>query len=130
VGRRLFLFGSGMLAPAEWEVRGRATVWALDLKHMTVRDESCLELIFFSGIRVILDSIADVWDDSCGRGTLGLRHVCGAAAELLGGEAGKKNVVRLADEITEVCRSRLAHIGARRGWEACPEVLNLDLGPN
>jgi hypothetical protein len=127
VGRRLFLFGSGMVRPAEWEVRGRETVWALDLRQMTVRDDACIELLFFNGLRIVLDSIAEVWDAFEGRGVLGLRHVCSVASDLLGRGSSKKEVARLSDEIRDLCRRRLERIGSERGWAAVPEVMNLDL---
>ena len=81
--RRLYLLGSGMVRPSEWEVTGDQALWILDLKQLTVRDHASLELLLFNGLRIILESICDVWDETRGRGALGLRHVCSAAAVLM-----------------------------------------------
>jgi len=126
-GRRMYLFGTGMVHPAEWEVRGNDTMWVLDLGRMTVHDSARLELLFFGGLRLVLDSIAHVWDPTAGAGVLGLRRVGAVAADLLGGQPGPRRTARLAREISGACRRRLARIGAARGWTASPEVMNLDL---
>jgi hypothetical protein len=123
---RLLVFGSGLVHPAEWEVTGGEDVWTLDLRQMTVRQDSALELVFFSSINIVLSAIADVWDATQGRGILGLRHVCATATALLGG--GKPGTVSaLATEIQSACESKLSQLVAERGWQHTPAVMNLDL---
>jgi len=124
--RRLLLFGTGLMRPSEWEVTGERAVWALDLREITVRDDAPLELLFFGSLSIILESIADVWDETGGRGVLGLRHVCMAASALLGKKGTRRELSQLSEEIKETCRGKLSQIQQQRAWEMTPEVLNLD----
>jgi hypothetical protein len=126
--RRLVLFGTGMVRPSEWIVTGDRETWVLDLKEMILRDDAPLELVFFKGVQLVIESIADVWDDCRGAGTLGLRHICSAASALLGGAGGKSDAVAgLGDEIKDLCARKLEQIRERRGWSAAPQVMNLDI---
>ena len=122
---RLLVFGSGLVHPSEWEVTGGDDVWTLDLRQITVRDDSALELVFFGSLNIVLGSIADVWERSQGRGVLGLRHVCSAASALLGG-ADFGSVAALATEINKACESKLGQIHTERSWQHVPAVMNLD----
>lgn len=124
--RRVYLFGTGLVRPAEWVATGNRSMWILDLKEMTVREDASLEMIFFSGLSAALESIADVWDEASGEGVLGLRHVCSTAGALLGGR-NKKAVSALVRETVERSRAKLQQIAADRGWREAPGVLNLDL---
>ncbi len=127
VARRLLVFGTGLVRPSVWEVSGGKAMWILDLKQMTVKDDSSLELFFFGCLNIVLDSIADIWDETKGEGTLGLQNVCPAAAGLLGKVGKKKEVWALAGEIRALCSKKLDQIRAARGWQAAPEVINLDI---
>lgn len=124
--RRLLLFGTGMVRPSEWVVSGAKNIWVLDLKGMMLRDDSSLELIFFECLRAVIESLADVWDDSKGEGILGLKHICGAASDLLGEANDRRKVVLLADEIKGACSNLLTKIGNRRGWITHPVIMDLD----
>jgi hypothetical protein len=124
--RRLILFGSGMVRPSEWVVTGDQAIWVLNLKDIALREDASLEIIFFKGIQVVLDSIADVWDASGGDGIMGLKHVFLAASSLLGAPRNSKAVQKLCEEIREICIGKLQQIGRERGWHAEPFVLNLD----
>jgi hypothetical protein len=124
--RRLLVFGSGLIRPSEWAVVRGKDMWVLDLKQMMVREDAWLEMVFFESLSVILESMADVWDRSAGRGVLGLRHVCAVAADILG-HCGKKKAAGLAGEIMGSCTEHLTRIGAARGWKEIPDLLNLDL---
>jgi len=124
--RKLVLFGTGMVRPSEWVITGFESAWVLDLRRITVRNDTSLELVFFTNLDTIVNSIADVWDGSDGRGVLGLRHVCAAAASLLGSVDNKKKLAGLALEIKALCSSRLEQIRKVRGWGSAPVVMNLD----
>lgn len=124
--RRLYLMGSGMVRVSEWEVTGDRTMWILDLRQLTVRDGASIELIFFNGLRLILEAIADAWDSTRGEGILGLRHVCAAASVMLGSAAGKKEIAVLCEEIRTVCGRKLQQLKAERNWDESPDVMMLD----
>ncbi len=124
---RLVVFGTGMVRPSEWEVTGGEEVWTVDLKQMTVKDNSSLELIVFNSLNIVLNSIAEIWDSSHGKGVLGLRHVCATAAALLGVDKNTKAVSNLSDEIQSLCTAKLRQISKTRDWKSVPEVMNLDV---
>ena len=125
--RRFLLFGSGMIRPSEWEVTSNDSMWVLDLKQITLSDDSALELTFFNALNVLLDAISDVWDDSDGAGVLGLRHVCSAASAFLGDTPRSKARSIFINEIMDVCEMKLAQIAGKRGWPESPRVMNLDV---
>ena len=125
--RRLVVFGTGLVKPAEWEISGGNAMWILDLKQITFALDDRLEMTLFASLRAVLEAIADGWDDSSGRGTLGLRHVIGAAAQLLGAREASGQVADLATEIRQRCRSILEQLGAERGWQETPEIVDLDI---
>ena len=52
--RRLLVFGTGLVRPAEWEISAGDSMWVLDLKQITVRSDASLELIFFGNIHKYL----------------------------------------------------------------------------
>ena len=125
--RRLMIFGAGMVKPSEWVVSGDRDVWVINLREIILREESSIELILFRGIHLILDAIADVWDESDGEGALGLRHVCQSAGKLLGISKRTKDVFRLSDEIIALSVNKLKQLRKERNWHAAPLVLNLDV---
>lgn len=124
--RRLLLLGTGLLRPAEWEITGGKTMWVLDLRQMSIRGDAALELVFFGCLRIVLDSIADVWDPSRGCGILGLRHICSVAGQLLGNRPRGRRSGEMSREIIEACRSNLRRIRNQRNWSEIPEILDLD----
>ena len=127
LARRLLLHGTGLIRSSEWEFTGGRSVWVLDLRQMTVEEDVCLELAFFAGLHIILESIAEVWDASRGVGMLGLRNVCATAAHLLGRTGNEKSVHALATEITRCCREKLRRLRCEREWDGMPEVMDMDL---
>lgn len=125
--RRLLVFGTGLVRPSEWEVVAGDRMWVLDLRQMTVRADDSLEMVFFGSLNIVLEAMADIWDETGGEGVLGLRNVCAAACALLGSDACRKRVDALVDEIHNAARTKLNHLGALRGWDEIPQVMNLDL---
>lgn len=123
--RRLFIFGTGMVTPSEWDVSGGDTVWVLDLRKIDVQRGTCLEMLFFKMLDMVLNAVADVWDASGGTGALGLRHVSRTATALCGGKP--RDGLDLALDIKHFCSRRMARIGERRGWKDRPRIMDLDL---
>ncbi|MBN2301525.1 MAG: hypothetical protein JXN60_03310 [Lentisphaerae bacterium] len=123
--RRLVLLGTGLVSPSAWEVTDNRTMWVLDLKRIAVWNSASLEMVFFRSLHMILDAIADVWDEVDGQGMLGLRHVCATASALQG---NKKNAIQgFTEEIRDLCRRKLMQIGQERGWNHAPRVMDLDM---
>lgn len=123
--RRLLVFGTGLVRPAEWEVSQGGTMWVLDLKRISCRGDAQLEMLLFNSLSLVLESMADVWDETDGKGQLGLRHVCTTADSLIG-SGGDGGLASMVSEIMSLCRDRLGEIGGRRGWGVVPGVINLD----
>lgn len=124
--KKLLLFGTGLVKPSEWEISRGGEMWILDLKQITLRTDSFMELVFFNSLNVVLESTAEMWDGSGGRGILGLQHVCKVASALFG-QSGKKMTSSMTEEIRNSCERKLEQIRDQRGWQATPEVMNLDL---
>ncbi len=125
--RRLMVFGSGLVRPAEWEVTGGGDVWTLDLRRMMLSDDVPMELLFFNTLGMIIDAVAEVWDATGGEGVLGLRHVYDSAVALLGESHSPQGLRSIAQEIQDTCRLRLDRAHRERGWQSVPAVMNLDI---
>lgn len=123
--RRLVLLGSGVVRPSEWEVAGDSTVWVLDLKPLLDSGGAVLEMDLFNSLNRILDAIGDVWDDSDGRGVLGLMHLgdCGGMAH----ENGKSMKADLIAEVKAACDRKLRCLRDAKGWRDLPDVISLNL---
>jgi len=122
---RVLVFGTGLVRPSEWRIRGDASVWTVDLGRMAVRDEASLELAFFGGLNIVLDCVAEVWDPTDGRGTLGLRRLEAAASGILR-HTHKRKVAVFTDEVRRACRAKLVQTGEARGWLHIPDLLVID----
>ena len=127
--QRMLLYGTGLVRPSHWEVTGGDAMWVLDLKEMTVLSDTCLEMVFFNCLVLILDSIAEVWDETGGSGVLGLRHVLAAARGLsgTGADGGRERSRSLSEEIKRVCARKLEMLGQQRQWITQPVIMDLDL---
>lgn len=126
-GRRLLVFGTGLVKPSEWEVTGEDAVWVLDLKEMMISEKAPLELIFFNSLGIVIESIAEIWDKSGGRGVLGLKNVFPVALAFLGCGGNGKNLDRLGEEIKAVCEQKLEQLKGERKWKQAPRVMSLDI---
>jgi hypothetical protein len=127
--RRLVVLGGGLVSPSVWEVTGQDTVWVLDLEKMSLQEGASLELVLFGILQAVIQAVADVWDESGGEGTLGLRNVNGTARVILGRRRGNKQALRrMAEEISGWCEARLERVAHDRGWQTVPRVMDMDLG--
>ena len=125
--RKLLVMGSGLARPAEWEITGDGAMWILDLRRMAVRNDCALEIVFFAGMSLVVETLAECWDDAKGRGVLGLRHVCGTAALLLGKRDDHESVRRLVNDTIHLCGAKLEQARHERAWQDVPLVINLDM---
>lgn len=123
---RLLVFGTGLVQPSEWEIRGGESIWTLDLGRMLLRADASLELVFFSSLNIVIECVSEVWDATDGRGSLGLRNVGSAVVGILPSGQKRKRAA-FADEIQRGCRAKLKQIGMARGWRHVPELLTIEL---
>ena len=126
--RRLFLQETGMIKLSKWDAAEGEAVWMLDIRQMIDRNKSFLEILFFRSLHIILEFIADVWDESNGRGILGLRHIRDAAFALKSNNIKKKKKSQaFVREVKALCARKLEVISNKRGWRYSPEVMILDV---
>ncbi|MDD4872339.1 MAG: hypothetical protein PHR77_17445 [Kiritimatiellae bacterium] len=126
-GRRLLVFGTGLVKPAEWEVTGDNAMWVLDLREMMVSENFPLELIFFGSLGMVVESIAEIWDKTRGQGILGLKNIFSTAIAFLGNGNDTKGIALLEGEIKSVCERKLEQLYKERQWDYVPRVMNLDI---
>ena len=128
LARRMLLHDSDVFRNTEWTVTGDDSVCMLDLSKLLGETAvEILELTLFATISALLQSIAEGWDETSGRGYLGLRHVRLAAARVMGGSRPGGNVLPLCAEIRDRCGEKLAQLARQRDWESVPRILLLDL---
>jgi len=126
-GRRLLVFGTGLVKPSEWVVTGTDAMWILDLKEMVINESSPLELVFFGSLLIVIESVAEIWDKTGGNGVLGLKNVLVTAEAFLGAGGDAKKAVLMGSEIKLACENKLEQLSRDRKWEYVPRVMNLDI---
>ena len=126
--RRLLVFGSGLVKASVWEFTGKDPLWVLDLRKLVLNSGVQIEMAIFKSLSLVLETIADVWDDSSGKGELGLRHVLSTAEQMFGisGKRSKKRNKDFSGEVLGRCRMKLGDIAAMRGWTTVPTVIAVD----
>jgi hypothetical protein len=120
---RLVLLGSGLVRSRTSVVATGGSMWVLDLERLSVRNDEKMEMMLSACVSSVVESICHVWDESGGRGTLGLSRLGRAAARVCG---DKRRGGAFARELRQLCRDRLAKLKQRRGWQYCPVVMDLD----
>jgi len=128
LGLRLLIFGTGLVRYSALATAGCSKTLVLDLSRIDWPGSGRSELALFAALNVLLDHLAEAWDETDGRGALGLRHleaVCGSAG---GGRSPRRIGEALASEIRCHCAVKLERIAESRGWAHRPALLRLD-GP-
>lgn len=125
LARRIRLFGNRIIGPARWTACGSETVWVLDLQQLAGTGEDGMEMILFDRIRLVLATVADVWDATSGRGFLGLKGLEPAAASITGPSPASRKGRALAAELRGFCAYHLSLLQKQRGWQAAPAMLIL-----
>lgn len=124
--RRLLAITSGIMRRTSFLTAAGKPVWVLDLMKSSILSEERLELFLMGAVAVVLDSTAGAWDESGGRGMLGLRNVVPACREVRGRSASAREISALAAEIRRFCAVKLSRMAEERSWEETPSVVDLD----
>ena len=128
--RRLLVFGTGLVKTSLWEFSGKDPVWRLDLRKLVIDSGVQIEMAIFKSLSLVLETIADVWDASSGKGGLGLKHILSTAEQMYGEADGLKHRNKrnhdFAHEVLDRCRMKLADLASVRNWTSTPAVLSLD----
>jgi hypothetical protein len=125
---RMLVFGTGLVRSSVWTTAGGARTLVLDFRRIAWRSGECHELALFAALTSLLEYIADAWDETSGRGVLGLSRLSEAAAALAAGKGPSRRRATLAQEIRSHCGGILDRIAASRGWAHRPALLDLDFG--
>lgn len=126
IGSKLMLAGGGLVKTTHSALVEEGVVLTLNLRQLAVRHDERLDLVLRRCLLLVIDSMAHMWDQSGGRGMLGLRNLRAAAGGFLGDDARPANVNRFARETVALCRERLDVLRQRRNWRELPVVCDLD----
>ena len=126
LARRWVAFRSGVARFSHWAAAGSEPMLVLDISRLRLPDGG-VELALFSTVGIVLDAVADVWNESKGRGVLGLRRAADTAAALLGTPLRGRRTAALTAEVMAFCGERTRWIGEKRGWVTSPRIMNLDI---
>lgn len=124
--RKLAIFGTGAARHAQWSSVGAGPMWIIDVGRIGAPDGPDIEISWFAGIAAAVDAVTDLWDESQGRGALGLGGVWSAACDLLDSTRKSANVRSLVNETKLLCGARLEKARQTRGWLESPRVVCLD----
>ena len=125
LARRIVVCGSTLVHPATWLTANGETFWIMDLARILECEKPCLELALFERTRSVLDTFADVWDATSGKGVLGLKNLEGSAKRVLGLGTDVQRTRRLCEEIHAFCADRMTHHHRLRQWTETPVVIGL-----
>ncbi len=109
------LFSSRALHPQQLASAG--TVWVLDFNQIRLTEADRHELILFQTVRVLTERVSNVWKNTDGRGTLGVKGL----SRLIQFTRNRKGPRQLPGHIRDVLALR-AH---KNGWPHVPAVLLL-----
>lgn len=110
------LFSSRALRPQSLTSAG--SVWVLDLDRIQLTEADRHELILFQTVRVLTEKVSNVWKQSNGRGTLGIKGLARLAQF-----ARRQPSQQLLNHICDV----LALRAQKNSWTNVPAVLLFDL---
>ncbi len=122
---RIKAFGSAVVYAGQWHAAPNEPVWILNVGRLIGPGELGMEILLFERLRLLLESFADVWDRTGGRGVLGLRDLRGAAQRLVTRPTRSRHVEAMASTIRRFCVDRFDALRERRQWMVAPTVMSL-----
>jgi hypothetical protein len=129
------LFDTRLVRPLRTiTLRGRL-VWRLDFRRLVPTDAGWMELTLFPGLHAILERLADAFDDTHGRGIIGLAglYASGFAPtprRRRRGRPATRTVEPIdAPAVRDYILRVLHTLSTTRHWTTLPEVIYLDLSP-
>jgi len=124
--RKVLAMTSGVLRRSSSLVGGGHPVWIMDLQKLSVLSDERLEILLFTAIGMMLDSAAGIWDESSGRGVLGLRNLASVCRAVRDKKRNDRQIRQMVFEIKRFCASKLDRIGSARSWKQLPVVIDMD----
>lgn len=125
------LFASRLVRPARTFTAEGNILWTLDFRRIRQEQAGWLEITLLPGLRALLEQLAPAWDDTAGRGLLGLR---GLYAVGFAPTPRRRKTTRPrsryapldAAAIRTFCLRVFVNLQPVRGWRHTPDVLYLD----
>ncbi|HQQ04786.1 MAG TPA: hypothetical protein PLT67_08085 [Kiritimatiellia bacterium] len=121
------LCAAKILRSSRWVSRSDGLMWTLDMRRIEWSSGQGLELAMRQGLAELIQPIAPVWDSFSGRGELGLLGLREQIGRLINRPPQSKTVQPVAAEMRGLCEDLLMRIGKSRGWQGCPEIVELSL---
>lgn len=107
-----------------WSLAG--PYWILDLREVFPLPETGLEITIWRVMHILIKNLAELWESSGGRGSLGIRNTRYISAAILGFARRSRQERRFAAEAIRSCEYDLAAAATERDWRLTPVVLDLD----
>lgn len=125
------LFASRLVRPARTLTAEGNILWTLDFRRLRREQAGWLEITLLPGLRALLEQLAPAWDETSGRGLLGLRGLYAAGFAPTPRRRRKARTHSRyapldANAIRSFCLRVLANLQPARGWQRTPDVLYLD----
>ncbi len=117
-------FSRGIIRPADWAGARLDRMWTLDLGRLALSESEKHELMLYSSLRSIVESMVPFWDATRGEGVLGLKGLESFNVE---SEARSRQTFTTADDLLGYIEHLFVQQKESRGWQAAPTVMNLDL---
>jgi len=107
-----------------WSLTG--PYWILDLREVFPLPETGLEMTVWRVMHILMQNLAELWESSGGRGSLGIRNMRYLSAAILGFARRSRQERRFTAEMICNCEYDLASAATARDWRLTPVVLDLD----
>ncbi len=125
------LFASRLVRPARTITAEGNILWTLDFRRLRQEEAGWMEITLLPGLRALLEQLAPAWDDTSGRGLLGLRglYAVGFAPTPRRRRRAKSHSRYApldAPAIRTFCLRVFANLQTARAWHHTPDVLYLD----
>jgi hypothetical protein len=109
------LFSARALRPQRFASTG--TLWVLDFDKIRLTEADRHELILFQTVRVLTEQVSNVWKQSNGQGTLGVKGFARLTRFVRGRQTSRRMLCHIRDVLA--LRAR------KNGWSSTPDVLIL-----
>ena len=99
--------------------------WILDLREVFPLPETGLEMTVWRVMHILMQNLAELWESSGGRGSLGIRNTRYISADILGFARRSRQERRFTAEAIRNCEDDLAMAAVQRDWRLTPVVMDL-----
>ena len=117
-------FSLGIIRPADWAGAQLDRMWILDLGRLRLSDAERHEMLLYSSLRALIESMAVFWDATDGEGLLGLK---GLALFNVESSSRQRPSFTSGDDLLGYIGNLFLQQRELRNWQAIPSLLNLDM---